>query len=181
VSFTDVSDSAWYADYVAYLAARGIVGGNNGTFSPDASITRAEVVTILARMSDDDLSGYTVLVFTDVTTSDWYFAAVQWAYVNGSQPARTANLNQTRQSPANRWRPCSTATPYAGIYQMPKACPRGNLQTRQHFNWVSCNTVGIENGIITGNGDGSFAPASNATRAEAAAMLERFIESAMAE
>ncbi len=35
VSFSNVSDSAWYADYVAYLAARGIVEGNNGAFSPD--------------------------------------------------------------------------------------------------------------------------------------------------
>lgn len=77
VSFSDVSDSAWYADNVAYLTARGIVGGNNGAFSPDASITRAEFVTILARMSGESLSGYTASSFSDVSTDSWYFAAVQ--------------------------------------------------------------------------------------------------------
>ena len=83
VSFSDVTDNAWCADYVTYLASRGIVGGNNGAYSPDASITRAEFVTILARMSGDDLSDYRTSSFSDVSTDRWYFAAVQWVYKNG--------------------------------------------------------------------------------------------------
>ena len=101
VSFSDVSGSAWYADYVSFLAARGIIGGNNGAFSPDASITRAEFVTILARMSGDDLSDFTTSSFTDVASSDWYDAAVQWAYASGiatgSDGKFNPNANITRE------------------------------------------------------------------------------------
>jgi len=174
VSFSDVSDSAWYVDYVDFLSARGIVGGNNGAFSPDASITRAEVVTILARMSGDDLSGYTVSALTDVTTSDWYFAAVQWAYEKGITTGSDGKFNPN--TAITREQMATMLYRYAD-YTGDMSNAEG-MSARKFTDYDSISSWAqaaiqwaVKNGIITGNPDGSFAPASNATRAEAAKMI----------
>ncbi len=50
IKFTDVTDSAWYADAVTFLAARGITSGTTATtFSPDATLTRGQFITLLMR------------------------------------------------------------------------------------------------------------------------------------
>lgn len=50
VTFADVSDSAWYADAVTYLAARGVTGGTTDTtFTPDATLTRGQFITLLLK------------------------------------------------------------------------------------------------------------------------------------
>jgi len=55
VSFTDVSGSAWYGDAVAFLAARGVTSGTTATsFSPDATLTRGQFITLLMRAYDID-------------------------------------------------------------------------------------------------------------------------------
>ncbi len=53
INFTDVADSAWYVDAVTFLAARGITGGTTeSTFSPDATLTRGQFITLLMRAYD---------------------------------------------------------------------------------------------------------------------------------
>jgi hypothetical protein len=174
MSFTDVADSAWYADYVAYLAARGIIGGNNGAFSPDASITRAEFVTILARMSDDDLSGHTTSSFSDVSTDSWYFAAVQWAnkagIASGYDGKFSPNASITREQMA--------AMLYRYAEYKGTVSNTEGMSVREFSDYASISSWAqapiqwaMNNGILSGNGDGSFAPQSSATRAEAAKML----------
>ncbi len=50
VNFTDVSNAAWYADAVSFIAARGITSGTTTvTFSPDATLTRGQFITLLLR------------------------------------------------------------------------------------------------------------------------------------
>lgn len=186
VSFSDVSDSAWYADYVAFLAARGIVGGNNGAFRPDSSITRAEFVTILARMSGDNLSGYTATPssFTDVTSSDWYFAMVQWAYENGAASGYDGKFNPnaviTREQMAVM---LYRYAKYAGDVSNAEGMSAREFSDYDSISsWAQASVQwAMNNSIIEGNDDGSFAPAANATRAQAAkmiaVMLQRMIES----
>jgi len=180
VSFSDVSDSAWYADYVSFLAARGIIGGNNGAFSPDASITRAEFVTILARMSGDDLSGYTSSSFSDVTATDWYFGAVQWAYDSGVTTGYDGKFNPNaaitrEQMAAMLYRYAD----YAGdISNTEGMFAREFSDYDSISSWAQAPIQwAVNNGIITGNPDGSFAPQENATRAEAAKMIAVLLQS----
>jgi uncharacterized repeat protein (TIGR02543 family) len=174
VSFSDVSDSAWYADYVSFLAARDIVGGNDGTFSPDSIITRAEFATILARMSGDDLSGYTSSVFTDVAASDWYFAAVQRAYENGVAYGYYGKFNPnatiTRQDIAVML--ARYAEKVAG-YTLPKTNSAVIFTDSAKISAYASDAVTAmqQAGIIGGNPDGSFAPTASATRAQAAKMI----------
>lgn len=181
VSFTDVT--GWYEDYVNYLAARNIIRriGNN-TFSPDADITRAQFVTILANLSGDDLSGYTASSFSDVSAADWFFKAVQWANKNGvalgSYGRFDPNANITRQDIA------VMIARYADKvveYTLPKV---GSAITFTDSNDIASYASGAVTaiqraGIITGNDDGSFAPKANATRAQATKMVALLMQSVL--
>jgi hypothetical protein len=174
VSFTDVS--GWYADYVNYLAARGIVGGTgDGQFSPDANITRAQFVMILANLSGNDLSAYTSSGFTDVSASDWYFAAVQWAYKNdiasGYAGKFSPNANITREQMA------AMLYNYAKHTGIDVSNAMG-MSIREFTDYSSISNYAmtpiqwaINKKIISGTGDGSFTPQAYATRAQSAKMI----------
>ena len=181
VSFADVSNGVWYADPVGYLAARDIVSGiGDRRFSPDATITRAQFVTILARMSGDETS-YTSSAFTDVSTNDWYFAAAQWANKTGiavgSDGKFDPNTGITREQMAvmlYRYAKYKGAdVSGTGGTSTKKFSDSGNISdyATASIQWA------VNNSIISGNGDGSFAPQRGATRAEAAKMLAAFLQS----
>lgn len=175
VGLSDVPDSVWYADYAACLAARGIVGGNNGAFSPDTAITRAQFVTILARMSGDDLSGETASTFSDVAAADWCFAAVQWAFENGittgSDGKFNPNASITREQMAAMLYRCAE---YKGSVSNAEGMSVQEFSDYDNISsWVQAPIQwAMNNGIISGNTDGSFAPQRSATRAQAAKMID---------
>lgn len=80
--FTDVPNSAWYADAVRELCGFSLLSGYaDGTFRPDATITRAEFVTLLARFPHDGIG--VSREFTDVPASHWAHEAVQTALAQG--------------------------------------------------------------------------------------------------
>ncbi len=82
-TFTDVSSNAWYADYVGYLAKYDVIKGyTDKTFKPEASVTRAEFVSMAVRyydlFNDVKKTGYTVK-YTDVATNYWAYADIAFA------------------------------------------------------------------------------------------------------
>jgi hypothetical protein len=179
VSFTDVY--GWYTDYVSYLAAREIINGTgDGVFSPDANITRSQFVAILARISGDDLGGYKASAFSDVSTSDWYFAAVQWAYKNGiaagSDGKFAPGANITREQMA------VMLYRYAK-YAWAGASDAEGMSVQEFSDYGSISSWALEpiqwainNSIISGNSDGGFDPTANATRAQTAKMIAVFMQ-----
>lgn len=82
--FTDVKDGAWYYDAVKYVYEKGlIIGTAADKFSPDSTLTRGMIVTILYRHAGEpDVSGLSN-PFDDVATDIWYTNAVKWAANNG--------------------------------------------------------------------------------------------------
>ena len=81
-SFPDVKKSAWYYDAVMKASELGVVGGMpDGTFAPKSSLTRAQYIIILQRISgaENDASSS----FTDVASTAWYAGAVGWAVKAG--------------------------------------------------------------------------------------------------
>lgn len=81
--FTDIE--GWYKPYIVDLANMDILEGRTDTtFCPMEEITRAEFVTVLARLSGDNLNPYKRVIpsFDDVSTSAWYLPYVEWAYDN---------------------------------------------------------------------------------------------------
>ena len=80
--FNDVSVSAWYADAVRQMTGFGLVNGyTDGTFKPNAKITRAEFVAILSRFPHTDIG--TDKSFADVPRTNWAYNAVQTALAQG--------------------------------------------------------------------------------------------------
>ncbi len=80
VAFSDVSDTAWYADAVSYLAARGITGGTSETtFGPDVTLTRGQFITLLLRAYGIDADNSTADNFTDAGNTYYtgYLAAAK--------------------------------------------------------------------------------------------------------
>ena len=75
--FSDVSSSDWYGTTVATLADMGIVKGyEDGTFRPNAPISRAEFAAIATRFFDETGATYEPGTFTDVTGSEWFAGAI---------------------------------------------------------------------------------------------------------
>ncbi|SHI18744.1 S-layer homology domain-containing protein [Sporobacter termitidis DSM 10068] len=178
VSFTDVS--GWFSDYVNYLGARGIINGTGGwKFSPDANITRAEFVTILANLSGADLSVYTSSAFSDVSVNDWYFASVRWAYENGVAAGSNGKFDPnafiTRQDAAVMV--ARYAEKVAG-YTLPETTSAVTFTDSAEISSYASDAVTAmqQAGIISGGSDGSFAPRANATRAQAAKMVAVFLQ-----
>ena len=81
--FTDVKAGSYYYDAVLWAVEKGITKGTSDTmFSPDATCTRAQIVTFLYRASGSPaVSGNAA--FTDVAADAYYAAAVTWAEKNG--------------------------------------------------------------------------------------------------
>lgn len=88
-TFTDVKPGSWYYEAVTALASHGIItgyadpDGQSYSFLPNASISRAEFVTLLSRLFPDRSSTAGGVHFNDVSTGSWYYAAVRTASVNG--------------------------------------------------------------------------------------------------
>jgi len=82
IGFDDVPIGSWYHDAVVWMAANGITTGTGpDTFNPDASASRAELVTFLWRMIDSPPT-FGADVFTDLSAT-WQSASVRWAALNG--------------------------------------------------------------------------------------------------
>ena len=81
--FSDVPDSAWYAEAVRVVSERGLMNGTGeGKFSPDEPFTRAQLATVLYRMAGSPtLTGEDS--FTDTEPGAWYSDAVLWASQSG--------------------------------------------------------------------------------------------------
>lgn len=104
-SFKDVAADAWYAEYVSYLAGKGIVNGKTAdTFAPDAQITRAEFIKIIAGVAGADVSGKSSSRFSDVASDAWYVPYVHGVWKTASSTVRARRLSiRTEISPVRIW------------------------------------------------------------------------------
>mgnify|MGYP002469380743 CR=1 FL=1 len=81
-TFTDVKTGDWFAQAATWAVEQGITTGTSATtFSPDATVTRAQVVTFLWRANGQPAAGNSG--FVDVSSNAYYAKAVDWAFVNG--------------------------------------------------------------------------------------------------
>ena len=183
--FSDVSETEWYYKDVIFAYAHGLMNGtgtNPRTFSPDMPLSRAMIVTILYRASGaPDVSNIEnpFSDIPDVPVKIWFADAVKWAASNGI----VNGYGDSRFGPDDNISRQDLATillRYANF--------TGNTlpekRAGQYFNdSADIGTYAKEAvetlykaQIINGKNGGLFDPKGMATRAEAAAMLHRFIE-----
>ena len=151
-------------------------GVGNDRFAPGSNVTRAMLVTVLWRMEDAP-SGYEN-TFSDVPDGKWYTDAVAWAaaneIVNGVGDGRFApNSNITREQMAIILLRYSEKKGF-------DTSKRGDVSAFPDANQISSYAKdalswAVGEGIINGSG-GKLLPRGNATRAQIAAILMRFIE-----
>ena len=177
-TFTDVSNSDWFAPYVYTLLEEGAVTGmTNKTFAPNQSLTRAQLVTMLAyRESKNELEGYREkTVFTDVSSKQWYAPYVHWAaeqgFVSGYQD-KTFKPNQ----PVTRAEAAAIIAGYAentsDTELQDKNEPVVFADEEKIPSWAKDPVYACQKaGIFSGYPDGSFRPSNTMTRAEACAAL----------
>lgn len=173
-AFDDVQDNAWYADAVTYCSEEGIIQGTSeGTFSPDQTMTRAMLATVLYRMSSSPQVN-TTPAFTDTKAGVWYSNAIAWAAENniiqglGNNIFGVDNPVQREQIATILWRYSgSPASDEAVIYTDSAAI---SSWAATAISWARSNK------IINGRENNNFAPQENTTRAEVAMILYNYLE-----
>ncbi len=150
-----------------------IEGYSDGTFLPDRDITKAEVITLLARLlNNGDYFGYTKgTSFVDCSVNDWFYNAVSYLeyadglnYINGNRlnPNKAITRGELAQMIY------SVSLPDAS-----EKCSFTDVDESYEYYTAVCSLE--QAGIIDGYSDGSFRPYATITRAEAVTMLNRMV------
>ena len=150
----------WAKDAIDFVSARGLVNGmNDSIYAPNASTTRAQLWTILARQNDADLNG----------GNTWYEKAQLWSKDKGVSDGANPNGTIDRaQMVTMLWRAAGqpTAGGTANFTDVPADSYYANA-----VSWA------VEGGITAGVGGGRFDPNSTCTRAQIATFLYRSYQS----
>lgn len=160
-SFDDVEEAHWGADAIDYASSRELLAGTGAnTFSPEGEMTRAMVVTVLARYEGVDTS----------TGENWYDAGLQWAVENGVSDGTSLHDAVSReQLAAMLWRYAGSLTPAGGTEAFVDSGCVSPWAT-QAMAWA------VENGIIRGVGNDTLDPQGSASRAQVARILMNFAQ-----
>ena len=148
--------SHWAKDAIDFVSARGLVSGMSGTtYAPDASTTRAQLWTILARQNNADLTG----------GATWFENAQNWAKAKGISDGANPNGTINRaQMVTMLWRAAGSPAAQSGTVFQDVAV---GSYYGDAVDWA------VAHGITTGVGGGLFAPNSTCTRGQIATFLWR--------
>lgn len=168
-AFADVPADAYYADAVAWAVKEGITSGTSAaTFSPNASCTRAQMVTFLWRANGSPVVNY-AMSFTDVPADAYYAEAVRWAVSEGITTGTTAttfspNATLTRgQTVTFLWRANGSPAVSGSNF--------GDVASDAYY--ASAVAWAVSEGITSGTGDNNFSPEAPCTRAQIVTFMYR--------
>ena len=177
-SFKDVKKSDWFYDSVNYVADKGIMKGTSSTeFAPNTTLSRAMAVTLLYRIAKTPSVSGVKLPFGDVKSGQWYTDAVKWAYDNGIVKGKSSTVFGTND---NITRADFVTILYRYTINSSLMIPieyRGNIPTDildiPKYAFSAVNTM-FMGGVVLGRENRRFDPYANISRAEAAAIIERY-------
>lgn len=174
-SFND-TQTHWGKYSIEYVADKGYFSGTSTTtFAPNKYTTRAMFVTVLARHSGEDLTNYDTSHFRDVSLSEYYADAVNWASSN--QITEGVKPNEFKPSGyLTREQACAMIARYCnhyGITLKDKNSKQTYTDDASIDNWAKEDVYTMQKkGIMVGT-DGKFSPQRNITRVEVAVLLAR--------
>lgn len=179
--FTDVSTSDWFYSDVMFVYENGLFSGTDSrSFSPNASMTRAMLVTVLYRLEGEP-AGTGSSSFSDVYSGSYYEKAVAWAAANGivtgtGSTSFSPDAKVTREQLAAilyRYAQYKKLDTDAGA-KLDSFSDAGNVSgyASEALSWA------VSEGLING-ASGRLTPKGDATRAQVAAILHRFVENVM--
>ena len=163
--FTDVASGSWYYDGVKYVCDNGLMNGTSANeFNPNANTTRSMIVTILARMEGVNTSG----------GATWYARGREWAMGAGISDGTNMTGKITREQLA------AMLYRYAkmkGYDVSASASLSGYTDASSVSGWATdAMRWAVSAGLINGRTATTLAPQGNATRAEVASILMRFMQ-----
>ena len=175
--FADVNSSNWFFEYVAWVYTNNLMGGTSpASFMPNAPMTRSMLVTVLHRHAGLPSSGKPNL-FKDVPNGGWYTDAVSWGaeneIVSGTSSVEfSPNRNITREQ-------LVTMLYRYALYCGLDVSAQSNLNSFPDAATIADYAIipmcwAVEMQIITGRTGGVLDPKSPASRAEVAAILQRY-------
>ena len=178
--FTDVADAARYADAVKYVSENGLMTGVSATeFAPDGTATRGQIVTILWRLAGSPVVNY-AMRYADVSGDAWYGEAVRWASAEGvvtgySESSFAPDDAITREQLAAILYRYAKAQGqgFTGLWYFPLSfTDAGDVSSwaDEAMHWC------VMKGVLNGTSETELSPKATATRAQLAAILQRFCE-----
>lgn len=158
--FVDVKTGDWFYDYVAYVYSNGLMNGVSATeFSPNTTLNRAMIWTMLARLDGVNTDG----------GANWYAKAQAWAMAEGVSDGTDPMGAVTREQLVTMlWR--FKGEPTVDFLLTAKDADTVSSWAYEAMRWA------VAEGIIEGDENGLVTPTATATRAQAAAIFMRFIE-----
>lgn len=179
--FTDVSTSDWFYDDVAFVYKNGLFSGTDSrSFSPNASMTRAMLVTVLYRLEGEPtITGRSS--FTDVRSGAYYEKSVIWAAANGI----VTGTDSTSFSPGakvTREQLAAILYRYAQYRKLDTdaSAKLNSFTDADSVSAYASEALGwaVSEGLING-ASGKLMPKGDATRAQVAAILHRFVKNVL--
>ena len=176
--FTDVAETKWYYNAVAWGSQNDVVAGmSEDKFAPMANSTRAQIVSFLWRAAGRPEPASTECKFTDVDSSKWYYKAVLWATENNY----VAGYTETTFAPNATCKRAEMATFLWRMAGKPEAESSENpfIDVAAGKWYETAAQWTYENGIVSGydlKEGKSFAPDNHIARAETVTMLYRFFK-----
>ena len=178
-AFSDLDTSKWYHRFVDYAIANGLLGGTGGdTFSPEGTLTRAQVITVLWRLEGEPQATNAVS-FTDVSDGQWYTDVIRWAvreeimggYDDGSFGPNNPIKWQELAAILYRY------AGYKGYDVTAKGDPASFTDPAEIGGWAyEAIQWAAGKDLIRDDGGGAIHPAGNIKRCEFAATITRFME-----
>jgi hypothetical protein len=158
-TFKDVHDVMhWSVEYVDFVVSHGLFTGmDENIFAPDANLTRAMVMTVLASYNGIETSGGNI----------WYEKGMEWAVASGISDGTFPDRNITREQLAMMlWRDAGSPTVSHAL---------NFTDSNEISDWAqTAMQWAVSNGIMTGKSNGFLDPKGFATRAEAAVMFKNY-------
>lgn len=160
-TFADVVKDSWYEAGVTFVVNKGIFNGvGGGLFAPAENMTRAMLMTVLARLDGQDTNG----------GENWYAKGMDWAKAQGISDGTALEANVTREQLVTM------------LYRYAKSPARQADLTafadgQSVSDWAqSAMEWAVSQGILTGKDGNRLDPQGTATRAEVATILQRYVE-----
>ena len=176
--FDDVFEDDWYANTVKYAYNNNLIKGYNATtFAPNDKLTRGMSVTILYRMEGSP-NNNGKSNFVDVDSNEYYAKAIKWAVDNGIVHGYEGQNKFGPNDSIKRQDLAGILRNYAK-YKKKNVNVTSDLTRFKDYQKVDSYANAsvqwaVGNGVITGNMDGTLNPVGTATRAETAAMLQKY-------
>lgn len=178
--FEDVKESHWFTPYISFCYVNGIIKGmTEYTVAPNANLTRAQFVTMLANLEGVDTSSYTVDCFTDVKSNHWYYGAIAWAYNEGVvkgmneytfAPNATLTRAQLSSVMYNYMKVKYEVEVKEDVLDKFSDKPKAEYWYYEPIKYV------VSAGLISGMANGTLYATGTVTRAQAAVIFESFMK-----